>query len=284
MAFFEDPKVNELAQRHIKDISKLEESESKALLRRYRDIRRELADRLALTPGDTFTAQRLRGVLVQVDAAISQMGSSLKAGMAESGQKASIRGSDHLIREIQKFDKEFTGAATPIDLDKFRISNDTTSLLANQYDVSIDAYSQQVRADISRGLTNAAIEQTSFYETTQRLNKFFLGEEWKLLRIARTELHNIYSLSKQNGLQDIKEQFLPDLKKTLFHPMDERTGADSKQAAQANLIVAVDKPFRYVFTRVRADGSVVSEERVFMVPPDRPNDRSIMIPYRDSWD
>jgi len=85
-------------------------------------------------------------------------------------------------------------------------------------------------------------------------------------------------------MKEIKKEFIPDLKKTLVHPMDHRTAADSKQAAAKNLIVNVDKEFSYTYVRTLKDGTIRREERTFMIPPDRPNDRSIVVPYRDDWD
>ena len=92
--------------------------------------------------------------------------------------------------------------------------------------------------------------------------------------IARTELHNAYNLGKMRGMEETEED-IPDLQKALFHPMDSRTGKDSKYAASKDLVADLDKPFRYKWN---------GEWREFMNPPDRPNDRSILIPYRKSWE
>ena len=56
--------------------------------------------------------------------------------------------------------------------------------------------------------------------------------------------------------------------------MDKRTGEDSKILARNNPIVPIDEPF--------VENST-GKELVYMHPPNRPNDRAIMIPYRDSW-
>jgi hypothetical protein len=107
------------------------------------------------------------------------------------------------------------------------------------------------------------------------IGRFFAGEEWKLFRIARTELHGVYNLGKMNGMKETRTAYLPDLMKALIHPMDSRTGADSKYLAEIDPIVPIDQPFRY-----RWQGQV----RVFMAPPDRPNDRAILVPYRQAWE
>ena len=82
-------------------------------------------------------------------------------------------------------------------------------------------------------------------------------------------------MSKNDGMVEIKKELIPDLKKSLFHPMDNRTAKDSKLAAHLNLVVDIDKPFKYTFN---------GKERVFFNPPDRPNDRAIITAYRKAWD
>ncbi len=76
------------------------------------------------------------------------------------------------------------------------------------------------------------------------------------------------------GMGEIQDETIPDLQKTLIHPMDLRTGADSQYAASLHLVADIDEPFRYRWKGV---------EREFMAPPDRPNDRAILVPYRAAW-
>jgi hypothetical protein len=283
MSFFESEFVAEMIQTHFGQLKKLEDEEIKNLQATYKRIRQDLRDRLEVVQGDTFTAQQLRIVLVQIETALDAMKSGMLSDMGESAQKAAILGSENLIREVESFENEFVGTVTPINIRPALIASDTSNFLFNQYQASLDAYSEGLRSSMTRSLSQAAIERVSLSELTRRIGQFFIGEEWKILRIARTELSNIYNLSKLNTLSEASTQ-VSGLKKTLFHPMDDRTGQDSKQAEAKELVVDVDKPFTYTFTRTLADGTVKRETRRFMSPPDRPNDRSVMIPYHADWD
>lgn len=274
MAFFEEVDELGIVEQHIQSLQRLEEGKSKDLLRTYREVRRELRDRLDTLPGDTFTAQRLRGVLLQVETAIAAMGDGLKRDLNEAGIDLGTSGVDQLVSEIKKFSRHFEGAVIPINVDALAIATDTNNFLINQKEASIDAYSEDVRQLMVQQITQASLEQISLAQLTQRIGRFFLGEEWKLLRIGRTELHNIYNVAKMKGMNDIKDRFLPDLKKTLIHPIDSRTGEDSKKLARENPIIEIDKPFKFSFK---------GKERVFMAPPDRPNDRAILVPVREAW-
>jgi len=287
MPYFEDVDALQIAENHIREIQKLEEQKAKDLLAVYRRVRRDLRDRLDVMGEDAqakFTAQRMRGVLLQVEMAIAAMGDSLKREIEPQAMELARKGSEHLIKEIEKFSQEFEGAILPIDLDTVSIALDTKNFLINQYQVSIDSYSEQVRSVITQQITRSAIEEVGLAEMIRRISRFFIGEEWKLLRIARTELHNVYNLGKLNSMKDTRDKYVPDLKKALIHPMDSRTASDSKQLASLDPVVPVDKPFKYTYTRRLKDGTVKKEQREFMVPPERPNDRAILIPYRREWD
>jgi hypothetical protein len=274
MNFFDEVDSLGIAERHANRVLKLEESSGKSLISDYKAIRQELRDRLTMTPNDTFTAQKLRGVLLQVELAIEAQGRALKSGMKDSASDFASLGVDHLLSEIRKFQDEFSGAVMPINLNAAAIADDASQLLVNQYDASIDAYSSAQRGAIGSSLTQSVIAEDGLYEVVGRLSQYMMAEEWKVLRLARTELHNVYSLGKLTGMRELQSGDVPDLKKALYHPMDSRTGKDSVYAQTLNQIVPIDEPFSY-----RWGGKI----RTYMTPPDRPNDRSILIPYRDSW-
>lgn len=274
MTFFEDTTVIDLMTLHLRQVEKLEESESKKVLSAYREVRRELRDRLEFIPGDKFTAQQLRGTLIQIESAILTMEKDLNLGLRIGSERISVEGINHLVKETEKFEEHFTGAVVSIPLNVIALSTEASNLLLNQKESSIRAYSEGVRAGIARTLTQSSIAQESISQAVSRVSKFFLAEEWRLLRITRTELHNVYNLSKLNGMSEIKEKHIPDLKKSLIHPIDDRTGEDSKILAKVNPIVPINKPFKMTYK---------GKERVFMHPPDRPNDRAILVPVRDSW-
>ena len=276
-AFLEDEEVQQIAQGHIDQILALEKSEADRIIRTYRQIRGELRDRLDSMPRGSFSAQQLRGVLYQVESAIEALSGSLRSEIESSARAAADKGLDDLEDELARFSKRFTGAVIPINVDAVAVATETTNLLFNRYDASVRSYNESLRARFAQGLSAAAVEQVPMSDVIQRIGQTFLGEEWKIQRIVRSELHNIYATGKMNGmlrLWDGGEGDIPDLKKALFHPMDNRTGQDSKKAAALELVVPIDEPFVYKWR---------GETRKFMAPPDRPNDRSILIPYRESW-
>lgn len=273
-AFFNEITALKIAENHAEEAAKLERQQAVKLLKRYSEIRKTLRDRLDTMQEDTFSAQQLRGVIIQVESAILAMIRSLKTEMGESGKILIETGLAHLIKETQRFENYFTGAVTPLNINVAALVLDSSNFKINQYQASLDAYGQDLISEISLQLSNSVLQQDSLSKVLMRLNQYFLGEEWKLLRIARTELHSAYAMGKWEGMKAIKETSIPKLKKALFQPMDYRTADDSKYIAMKNPVKELNEPFSYMWA---------GKKRVFMFPPDRPNDRSILIPAHDDW-
>lgn len=274
MSFFENPSVEKLAQNHIKEVESLNKAEVKKIIGLYRDVRLELIDRLNTIQPGTFTSQRVRGILLQIDGALARMNQILGEGMRDSGVLIGTKAGENLIRELNKWDQVFRGAVTPVNLDSALIATETSNFLFNRYQSSLEAYSKALRQDFAIELTEAALVGKNTGEVVVELGRRFKGEEWKLQRIARTELQHIYNVTKMEDMKDVREKYIPDLKKTLFHPMDSRTAEDSKALNAENPIIPLEEPFKFEWR---------GEVRSFMAPPDRPNDRAILIPHRDDW-
>lgn len=273
MSFFEEVDSTGIIEHHIKQVLKLEGDQSDIVTKQYREIRTELIARLATMKQGTFTAQHLRGVLAQVEGALIAMNGGILSTMLAGSRDAAMKGVSHIIDEINLFDKKFTGAVTPINLNAVIIAQDTTQLLVTRYKSNLERYGKGIFDQIQHGLTQAAVGEYTYDEIVSHISDFFGGKEWELRRIVRTELHGIYNRGKMNAMEELAEDD-PDMLKTLMHPMDSRTGKDSIYAAQKHLVAKIDEPFVYTWE---------NKTREFMTPPDRPNDRSVMVPYRKEW-
>lgn len=274
MPFFEEVDALGIAEMHIQKVLGLEETEARRLEKVYSEARRRLQDRLLTVPANKFTAQHLRGLLLQIETALQVMADGMNESMISASDVIARAGTSHLVEELNAFDDHFMGAVTPINVNAAIIASDTNNLLINKYKSSVATYSEEVRNQLTSVLTQAAIGEIPYSEVVRRVGQFFIAEQWKIERLARTELHQVYNLAKMNSMRSLAKAAGTDLKKTLIHPMDSRTGKDSKYAAKLDLIVPIDQPFRYKWQ---------GKERVYMTPPDRPNDRSILVPYREKY-
>lgn len=277
MQFFETDEVQSIAEQHQSQILRLEENESVRILKLYKSIRQDLRDRLDVVGKGTFSEQQMRGALLQIEGGIAAMQDRLMGGMSDGADSAAMMGIEHLEKELNKWNKHFTGAVVPINVNAAAVATETKNFLINRYQVSMDNYSSSLRSKMTQLLTESAIQQMNYSDVIANVGRAFLGEEWKLHQIVRTELHNVYGLGKLNGMIDLWDEgngTIPDLRKTLYHRIDSRTGNDTKRLIQNNPVVKVDEPFVEYST---------GKKLTYMAPPNRPNDRAIVIPYREAW-
>ena len=277
--FFTEVDDSGIVENHIQEVLGLEKDQAESIMASYQEARRDLIDRLSRLPPNKFTAVHLRGVLDQINGAIAAINKNLRGDMYDGAFEAAKMGASHLFHEIKSFDQQFTGAVTPINLNAAVVAQDTANHLTSKYETNLAAYGNDLSTQISNGLFAASIGESSYSEVVGRVSQFFTAEEWKLHRVVRTELHNIYNVGKLTGFRQLKGTDespgdIPDLLKTCMAPLDQRTGDDSKYVAHLNLAIPINEPFEYVWK---------GKQRSYMHPPDRPNDRQILVPYRTEW-
>lgn len=285
MGFFDDVDEDRVVENHAQQVKSMQGDAVSDLVSNYRDARLELQDRLNHVRADSFTAQHLRGMLAQVNAALHSMHADVLDDMDQNAQDAATLGVEHTKKELRHFSEKYQGAVQSIPLDAVKVALDTKNFLVNQYDASIKTYDQDIRNQITRGLTQSVIQGLPYSDVVKKVAEFFQGTQWKLEQIVRTEMHHVYSQGKLESFKDVKKSTLKDLKKALYHPMDERTGEDSIELSEENPILPLDESFKQTYTPIKKNGQPgKTQVYVFMSPPNRPNDRAILIPYRDAWD
>lgn len=274
MPFFEDIDTLNILERHVSRLEGLEMSQARKVLKQYKIAKERLKAQLLMTPDNTFTEAKLESALIQIEAGIKQLQFQINPELRSGFSYLTEQGVEDSAREVNAMEKEFNGVNSILPVDTIIESTEPSNFLFNQFESSILTYGQALRGKFQSTLTQSLLQRKSWTQAVWDMEEVFNADEWILARIVRTELHNIYNVSKSNGFLQIRQDYLPDLKKTLYHPMDSRTGDDSKEAAALNLIVPIDEPFQYKYK---------DKIRTFMTPPDRPNDRAILIPYRESW-
>lgn len=277
MPFFEDIDTISVLERHSDRLEGLEMSQARKVLKQYKIARERLKTSLMSYPDNSYTEAKLKSALIQIEAGILALNAQIRPDLYSGFEYLTDQGIEDSAREVNALEKKFNGVNNMLPVDAIIESVDPSNFLFNNYETSVLTYGQGLRGRFQQSLTQALLQKQSWIQAVYGMEQVFNEEEWKLARIVRTELHNIYNVSKSNGFLQIRQDYIPDLQKTLYHPMDSRTGLDSMEAAAQRLIVPIDEPFQYEYPR--NSGKI----RKFMTPPDRPNDRAILIPYRNSY-
>lgn len=276
MSFKSDIDNISILERNASRLNGLQMEEARKMLAQYRMAKEELKlQMLSNSPTNEYTEAKLKNTLAQIDVAIANLRIKTGKRAKEGFEFLSDQGLEDSVREMDAFDKYFGGGFGKLPYDAIIESTDPENLLFNQYDSSVNMYSAGLRNSFQQTLTQSLIQQKTWSQAVWDMEQVFGMEEWKLARIVRTELHGIYNNSKMNGFMTIQEDYIPDLKKTLYNPMDSRTAEDSLYVESLKLVVPVDGVFRYKWK---------GHEYVASAPPFRPNDRAILIPYRPVFD
>lgn len=270
--------IKDLAELHLFGIRSLDKEQMRSLLPFLRESELRLRRKLDQLPQTGYSYRRSTQILLR--RSILEMERHLMEETERAATESFGRGIQEANFEVLRLNKE----STPfIDVKKQEISIKQNRFLINNAQASLRTYTAGVRARISDSITQSILSEETGHTAAVKVSKFIASNIDKGKLIFRTEQHKILNNAKLLAYGEFRNEYFPDLKKALFHPMDKRTGDDSKQLNALGPVVPLDKPFEFVYVRKLADGSVKKVKRVFMTPPDRPNDRATIVPHRSEW-
>lgn len=242
----------------------------------------------------TFTETQLRVALAQVREVLQILIPGMRDNLLSTGEQAAELSSEHMVEYLTDADAAFRGAgAQPLALkeaailDRARTGVQSSILrrLASSGEPIKDADAQPHPAKMGI-LQRYGVETVGHFERQMRLG-LLTKKPWSDIekditskstflqqapaywatRIVRTEAMGAYNRAGWEGIREADEQ-LGDMCKIISSVFDDRTGADS---------YAVHGEIR------RVDEAFESWFGFYVHPPDRPNDRSVVVPHRIAW-
>jgi hypothetical protein len=245
---------------------------------------------------ETFTVAHLRATLAQVREVTRALAVGMKEGLLDQVQDVAGEAVQITAKYLTEADKQFRGiGAQPLALNEARMFDVGTmgvrssmlkrlassgSPAAQDTEVNqphkarlgiLDRYGVETIGKFEKALQVGLVARKSWREMRDDLTEqspFLQGAPafWAD-RIVRTEVMGASNRAAWNGMREADKQ-LGDMVKILSATFDDRTGADSY--AVHGQIRRIDEPFEWW------DGA-------YMHPPNRPNDREVVIPHRISW-
>jgi hypothetical protein len=240
-----------------------------------------------IPPNDrTFTAVQMRATLKQVETVLQMtkrdlLGTVVGASnvVATNSAKATVSYLNHAEAKFRGVAGEGLGIRTAAVLDP-AVSGANASVLrriAGDPDHPgnpgvIERYGEGVIGHFERTLQTSLVAGTPWDDVRSQLvtGSPFLqaAPQYWAERIVRTELMGAHNVAGNNALLEINEQTGGQMLRILCATFDDRTGADSY--AVHGQIRRMTEPFASWF------GS-------YMTPPNRPNDREIIVPHHIEW-
>lgn len=251
----------------------------------YRESRGELLARIrkAGKRKDSVDHETLRALLKQVDEVMGAMEAGLEEHLADAGKKAVELGVKHGADEYRALAKHFTGTTPIVNVDvpaTFRgLVKDVDSSLLRRYRLQSRNWSTSAISQMERKLSISAATGKSLEDVVDDLLGVdgFEGERYRAERIVRTEMAYAHGNAKLRSLEGIGEELDQPMFKRIIETFDDRTGDDS--FVLHGQTVPIGEPFTW---KTKRRGSWVVLE--YMHPPNRPNDRAVVIPWDPSWE
>lgn len=292
MTLFQDS-----AKAHLKRLDSLIDRGSVPRLRKlYTQSADELENMLAKAIGNgaaPFTIRQHQLALAQCKQALVKL--SIEMGGKLGKETAAIQNvsAQALIKDIRKLNKKYGDIDFQLPIEqasKFAgVVDKRRSSLLKLNKTSMAKYGGGVVASLEQVLARGMIQGKTGYALIGDVRKAQEMEWWKAERIIRTENAWAYNATQMDATTDAAKSF-PDLMMrwveyvadVTLAKLDTRVGDDSVamhgQLARpgANFVMPASAP-----VPVKITPSLVG--KVWTQPPNRPNDRAVLQPWRPGW-
>ncbi len=278
----------EVLQRDREAANRFAAESSKARTKRLLErAQMELVQRLAQAGGagsDSFTAAQMRVALVQVRETLRALTQGVLSEALDLGARGAERGVQSTVDYIGRAEAQHRGIARPLPFDTAlmfdRVARGSRASILRRLGSDpnspagagvLGRYGANVFSKFEQAMQQRLLQGKSWAEARGDLaaaSPFLRGApEFWTERILRTETMNAHGGAAQEALTQV-ESVVGQMLKILCATFDNRTASDS---------YAVHGQIR------RPNEAFTSWYGPYMHPPNRPNDREVVVPHNMSW-
>lgn len=257
---------------------------------------RMLADvtrRIDATPAATFGHQQLTGLLAQIKLGLARVQGAMGAAVEDSATQVGVHAARTLLTDAAKLEKHFTGAVISLPLLEIGRLNglvaDQIPSLMRAHNVSMARFGTQLVGRFEGEIGAAMALGESPGKMIDRLQTVGEMEWWRAERVVRTELNFAAGRSARAAADEQAEELDGDMwSRWTEHVTDQGTPLDDRVGVDSEAMHGQVAPPGEAFTQPPANrqGDLVSDSlvgRTWTCPPNRPNDRAVLVPWRAHW-
>lgn len=242
-----------------------------------------------------FTIQGQQLALAQLKQGQAMLARRMAGELGDLTAEAQQEALGSLADDLRALDSTLAGAPLPIEeVARFQgIVGDQRSILRKMHEEGAASYSAAVVGAVEAALSKTLLQGGTTGEAIDAVMEVQDSEWWRAERIVRTETAFAYNAARADGIEEMTE-VLPDIMQRWTElvsddgqPMDDRVGKDS-----VALHGQVSEPGgRFVMPEDAEDeteegqGKIAEDMlgRSWLHPPNRPNDRAVILPWRREW-
>jgi hypothetical protein len=261
--------------------------------RLYEGMFDDLARRLRATESGTFTHQQLQGMVAQVKIGLARVSRGIGGVMETAAGEVGVHAARTILTDAAALEHRFTGALIPmplLEIGRLRglVAGQTPSLL-RVHATSMATFGTKIARRIETELASSLAQGEDHSQAIDRVAKVGDLEWWRAERIVRTELSYSANASARAAIEEQAVELEGDMwMRWSEHvsddgmPLDDRVGVDSE--AMHGQVAPPGGMF--VQPPTNRTGEAVGDSlvgREWACPPNRPNDRAVLVPWRAHW-
>ena len=261
--------------------------------RLYQDLLLQIRTKLSRTTSGTFSEVTVRGMLAQIKLAMATLTRESAGHMGEAAFRVSMESARAMLSNMAALERQFGEGVVSMPMTEIArlrgLAAEEASSLLVTHQSSIARYGAHLIGRMETELSTAlAVGETSI-GAIDRVMKVGNLEWWRAERIVRTELSQAYNATHK-AVADEFSQELDGEMWTMWseHVSEDGVALDDRVGDDSLAMHGQVAPPGGLFTQPpRAPaGQEVSESLVgeeWANPPNRPNDRAVLVPWRFSW-
>lgn len=259
----------------------------------YEGMLSDLNTKLRTMERGTFGHQQLQGMMAQVKLGIARVSRGIGEVVQDAASEVGIHAARKILTDAARLEHHFTGAVIPmplLEIGRLRglVDGQTPSLM-RVHETTMATYGKRLTGRIEAELASSLSMGENSSGAIDRVMQVGDLEWYRAERIVRTELSYSANVSARAAIEEQAEDLDGDMwMRWSEHvsddgmPLDDRVGVDS-EAMHGQVA-----PPGGMFTQPprSPDGEGVSESLVghqWACPPNRPNDRGTLVPWRIHW-
>lgn len=260
----------------------------------YADMLREIEQRLGATTAGTFDHQRLVGMVAQVRIGMARLARGVAGAMEDGADQVGIHAARTMLLDAAALEHRFTGAVMPIPLlQSARLHGlvaGTTESVMRVHESSMARYGVKLVRRFEGELGNSLALGETPVQAIDRIQRAGALEWHGAERLVRTELSYAAGAAARDAADEQADELDGDMwSRWTEHVSDEGTPLDDRVGVDSEAMHGQVAHPGGMFTQppMSPQGEAVGDSLVgkqWACPPNRPNDRSVLVPWRASWD
>ena len=273
-----DADVKELMDAQHRQLARLYgRARARAAAMTRENLRKVRKDLDAIQPGSWGWAAK-QATMAQLQSALTQLTRGqvdlLREGLADTA-RVSARGTATYLATL---DAKYMGAVRPLRFDHAdwieRNAEMMSQVRLRQYSRSFARYGASAVEAIEDEIARVVQVGESWVDARKKVWRAVRGQvegkQWMVDRITRSESSAVYNGTRLEAMM-VEDRPGDRMMKMLSATFDDKTAADSVVLHGQKRLVS--RPFE--------DPTQGGKE--YMAPPNRPNDREVVVPWRESW-